>query len=86
MKKIIIIALLAIIGILIGWRAYASLEGHQLYETVEVEENDTLWDIVSRRTDSHTDVRKRIYEVKQLNHIDNSGELIPGQKILIPVK
>ena len=86
MKKIIIIALLAIMGILIGWRAYASLESHQLYETVEVEQNDTLWDIVSKRTDNHTDVRKRIYEVKQLNHIDNSGELIPGQKILIPVR
>lgn len=86
MKKYGIIIILTVAALLIGWKVSAAINAPQAYEMVEVEENDTLWDIVSKRTDNTVDVRERIYEVKQLNHIKNSGTLTPGQVIKIPVE
>lgn len=52
---------------------------------VVVEENETLWEIASRHTDSTVDIRKTIYDIQQLNHITNPGDIQPGQIIKIPV-
>lgn len=52
---------------------------------VVVQENETLWEIAARYTDSTVDVRKNIYNIQKLNHINNPGELQPGQVIKIPI-
>lgn len=52
---------------------------------VVVQDNETLWDIAARHTDSTIDVRKTIYDIQQLNHITDPGDIQPGQIIRIPV-
>ena len=51
----------------------------------EIKENDTLWDIAAKETDNRMDIREYIYTVKRLNAIKNSGNLVPGQTIRLPM-
>lgn len=53
---------------------------------VTVEYGDTVWDIASRHTQANMDVREVVYAVKELNQINDSGSLVPGTKIKIPVQ
>lgn len=86
MKKIILLCLFISAILFCGWGVHASLmAGETLYETVTVEANDTLWDIAAKKVDDSIDIREYIYEVKQLNHLQNAGELSPGQKLKLPV-
>ncbi len=53
-------------------------------QKVTVQSGDSLWTLVEENYNYQGDIRKAIYEVKQINAIDN--EIIkPGQVILIPV-
>nr|DAG31839.1 MAG TPA: cell division suppressor protein [Caudoviricetes sp.] len=84
MKKIIYLFIALVL--FCGWGVNASMTGDSVqYETVTVEENDTLWDIAARRTDNTRDIRKVIYDIEQFNHISNPGELVPGMTIKVPV-
>ena len=72
--------------LLCGWGVNASVMGDSVqYETVVVDENDTLWDIAARRVDNTKDIREYIYHIEQFNHITNPGKLEPGMKIKVPV-
>ena len=84
MKKIIYLFIALVL--FCGWGVNASMTGDSVqYETVTVEENDTLWDIAAQRTDNTRDIRKVIYDIEQFNHISNPGELVPGMTIKVPV-
>ncbi len=83
MKKAIIILVAAIL--LCGWHVNAdTVNGEKTYEWVTVQENDTLWDIAAQKVDDRVDIRKYIYEVQQLNHIDEPGTLTPGKRLKLP--
>ena len=86
MKKIIYLFIFIALVLFCGWGVNASMTGDSVqYETVTVEENDTLWDIAARRTDNTRDIRKVIYDIEQFNHISNPGQLVPGMTIKVPV-
>lgn len=53
------------------------------YTTVEVASGDTLWDLASTYKADKTDIRKAVYEIKNINNL-KSSELTVGSEIYIP--
>ena len=52
--------------------------------SVFVAPGDTLWDIAISNNPNHKDVRKLIYEIKQVNHLSTTTIHV-GDEIIIPV-
>ncbi|MFN2364601.1 MAG: LysM peptidoglycan-binding domain-containing protein [Halarsenatibacteraceae bacterium] len=50
-----------------------------------VNNGDTLWNLARRYYDSNTDLRKVIFEIKEINNMTTS-DIRPGQQIIIPLK
>lgn len=53
------------------------------FSTYYVESGDTLWEIAEKNNVNNKDVRKLIYEIRELNNIDSN--LYIGQQIIIPL-
>ena len=68
------------IGVLVD-PANANKE-EQIIEVV-VAKNDTLWAIAKKHGNNQMDIRKFIYEIKELNQID--ATIYPGQVLYIPL-
>lgn len=84
MNKILFLFITTVL--LCGWGVDATvLPGNYIYKEIIVKENDTLWDIAAKETNNRMDIREYIYTVKQLNDIKNSGNLVPGQTIRLPM-
>ncbi len=64
----------------------ANVSGYheQEYVSVTVNSGDTLWSIAERYCDENNDIRKYIYDIKDINNLD-SGFLIADTSILIPI-
>jgi LysM repeat protein len=45
---------------------------------------DTLWDIASAHTPSGGDVRRTVYDIRQVNGLQ-SAAIVPGQVLQVPV-
>ncbi|WP_282925876.1 cell division suppressor protein YneA [Helcococcus kunzii] len=58
------------------------VEGKSEKKTITVDYGDTLWDI-AKNVDSDRDLREIIYEIKELNNIDES-DIFPGDQIKVP--
>lgn len=84
MKKIIEILICTILCCGLGVNA-SILPGEEMYQTITVEQNDTLWDIAAQKVDSSMDIREYIYQIKKINQINDSGYLSPGQTLKLPV-
>ena len=54
-------------------------------ESVVVQNGDTLWNLARRYYGTKTDLRKVIYEIKEINNMNNS-DIRPGQQIKIPLE
>ena len=54
-------------------------------EKVTVNNGDTLWNLARRYYDSNTDLRKVIFDIKEINNMSTS-DIRPGQQIKIPLK
>lgn len=55
------------------------------YTQVTIQEGDNLWNLVKMyNPDSHIDVRNAIYDIYEINDIDES-DIRPGEKIFIPI-
>lgn len=78
-----IIILLALATTALGLNTAQSLQEEQ-YLIVSIESGDTLWDIAQSNSPDHMDTRKVIYQIKQVNDLDN-GYIYPGQTIKIPL-
>lgn len=50
-----------------------------------VRKGDTLWNICKSYYGDNQDVRKMVWQVRELNGITDPGELQPGQQIYLPV-
>lgn len=88
MGKVLFLFITAVL--LCGWGVNASvLSDNYVYKEIIIKENDTLWDIAwdiaAKETDNRMDIREYIYTVKRLNAIKNSGNLVPGQTIRLPM-
>ncbi|NMA87232.1 MAG: LysM peptidoglycan-binding domain-containing protein [Tissierellia bacterium] len=65
-------------------RVYGSLYEEQYIE-VKVERGDTVWDIARKYMPEKYDVRKMIFEIKEVNNMNNAN-IYPGDLIKIPIK
>ena len=84
MKKIIAFLICTILCCGLGVNA-SLLPGEEIYETIVVKQNDTLWDIAAQKVDASMDIRDYIHQIKKLNQINDSGYLSPGQTLKLPV-
>lgn len=55
------------------------------YEEFQVAKGDTLWTIAKIYLPKNKDIRKMIYEIKQINNL-TSGYIYPGDIIKIPLE
>ena len=80
----VILTVCTLIGLAFG--AYnASGSTVHSYETITIQPGDTLWAIAEEYAPQGQDIRSYIYEICDKNNID-SGELIEGQDLIIPVQ
>ncbi|WP_373665544.1 LysM domain-containing protein [Sporomusa silvacetica] len=56
------------------------------YETVYVKPGDTVWQIAAKYTTDKDDVRELIYEIRQINKLDNNARVYPGQVLKMLVR
>ena len=82
MAILILIAVTAF-GTIFGFNT-ASSSSRDLYNQVQIESGDTLWDIAAQYGPDDADIRNTVYEICALNDI-SADQLQPGQKIIIPV-
>ena len=52
----------------------------------EVATGDTIWSICSKVASDQDDLQKLVWETMKNNHIDNAGDIQPGQIINIRVR
>jgi len=65
-------------------KATASVEGRPM-QTIVVAQGDNLWALVQKHCDYKGDIRKAIYEVRQINGLKDAT-IVPGQVLYIPQK
>lgn len=82
MTVFIFVAVFAI-GTMMGFNTVSS-SSRDIYNQVQIEAGDTLWEIAAEYGPEHTDVRKTIREICDLNGI-TADDLHAGQRIIIPV-
>lgn len=71
----------------LGFRALAANfteeKNNSAYLEVIVKSGDTLWDLTEQHYQGQEDLRKIIYQIKEINNLEQT-EIIPGQIIMIP--
>ena len=75
-----------IIAMILGAVFGTSVDGasvNKAYYVITVQSGDTLWSIAEEYNDSKTDIRKLIYEISDLNDLEDAHIYI-GQQLLIP--
>lgn len=65
-------------------RVYGSLY-EEPYIEVKVDKGDTLWDIAGKYMPEKYDIRKMVFEIKEVNNMNNAN-IYPGDLIKIPIK
>lgn len=90
-KKFIrmVILMIGIIGFsLICFSNISFSKGEVKTKTVYVSSGDTLWTIASEEQENNLyyedkDIRDIVYQIRKINNIENSANLIEGQKLII---
>lgn len=85
-KTMIVLALaLVLLGIapLAISRAFVDTTTYQL---VYVNPGDTVWQIAAKYATDKDDIREIIYNIRQINKLNNNAQVYPGQVLKVPVK
>ena len=86
MKKLLLMLCMSI-AIYSGYNMVtmeASTHWHN--QQVVVHGGDTLWAIAGRWTEEGEDVRAVIYRICEANKLEGNAYLMPGQKLVMPVR
>lgn len=78
--------LLLIIGLILTITAIARAKANNraiAYQKYYVHSGDTLWTIAAERKGENIDIRKYVYDLRQLNNL-KSANIYPGQELLLP--
>ena len=81
----LILSLGILVALLMPHPAYAQSEQVQVYESVVIQEGDTLWDLALQYAPEEQDIRSYIQEVRELNHM-TSDQIYAGQSIILPMQ
>ncbi|MEJ8553299.1 cell division suppressor protein YneA [Tepidibacter sp. Z1-5] len=86
MKKnvVYIIILFSAISLLSGFSDFKKYKNIVEYETVNVMQGDTLWNIAKENISEKEDIRDYIYMIRKVNNLE-SANIHPGDQLLIPV-
>lgn len=86
MRKILV-ALCLSIAVYSGYNIFALEDATSWHhEQVVVHGGDTLWAIADRWAEEGEDVRAVIHRISETNKLANNTYLMPGQKLVIPVR
>jgi len=55
------------------------------YVEIYIKPGDTLWDLAKKFGNSSKDIRKIVFEICEINHLDTFN-IYPGQMIKIPTQ
>lgn len=84
--NLIMVVLIATIIILVTILSYTAFTQKETsYKNIEIEDGQTLWEIVESEFGNNVDIRKYVYQIKKINNLQNSN-IHPGQIIKIPIK
>lgn len=68
-----------------GNKAYSTKYNYKgNYVQLKIKQGDTIWSIAIENMPKNYDVRKMVYDIKQLNNIDDA-QIQPGDLIKIPI-
>jgi LysM repeat protein len=81
-KLVIVLSLLGLILLTLTPKAQGV--SNTKYSKIVVYPGDTIWSIATDYIDSNTDIRKLVYEIREVNKL-NSAIITPGQQLLIPL-
>jgi len=86
MKKnaVYIIILFSIMSLLSGFSGFEKYKDIVEYETVNVIQGDTLWNIAKENISEKEDIRDYIYMIRKVNNLE-SANIHPGDKLLLPI-
>lgn len=84
-KTILVMSLVLILLAIAPLATSRAFVDTNTYETVYVEPGDTVWQIAAKYTTNKEDVRELIYEIRQINKLDNNAKVYPGQALRVPV-
>lgn len=79
---VIILSIILLISVL-SFKAMTEKEIY--YKDIEIKNGQTLWQIAESEFGSDSNIRKYVYQIKQINNLKNSI-LSPGQVIKIPIE
>ena len=80
-----ILCLSLFLALLIPQQAFAQPDTVQVYQTVIIEKNDTLWDFAVQYSAEGQDIRSYIQKIRTLNHL-TTDTLIEGQYLILPIE
>ena len=81
----LILSLSILATLLMPHPAYAQSEQVQVYESVVIQEGDTLWDLALQYAPEEQDIRSYIQEVRELNRM-TSDQIHAGQSIILCIR
>lgn len=78
------LAIISIISLFINNTEAYSSTYKQEYKEVVVKAGDTLWKIAKEHIPKDYDIRKMIYEIREINHLE-SADIYPGDMVKVPI-
>ena len=82
-----IMVLIIVIGLLIPGSLIlvekAQSNTLEKYNKVQIASGDTLWKLARKHVTEKQDIRKFIYEIREINNLE-TAQIYPGQTIMIP--
>ena len=81
-----IIISVAALNLLIGTTTQVSGSTVTTYKTIEICAGDTFWTIADEYMPNDMDTRDAIHELREINGMAHTDQLIAGQKLLVPEK
>ncbi|MFS8541602.1 MAG: LysM peptidoglycan-binding domain-containing protein [Tissierellales bacterium] len=84
--SVFIIALLVIslVSLIVNVKEAYSSTYKQEYKEVIVKAGDTLWKIAKEHMPKDYDIRKMVYEIRKINHLE-SADIYPGDLVKVPI-
>ncbi|MEL7566472.1 MAG: LysM peptidoglycan-binding domain-containing protein [Dehalobacterium sp.] len=83
----LLFVLVLVIYLTIGLKATAANfteeNGNPAYIEVIVKSGDSLWELTEKHYNGNSDIRKVIYQIKEINNLSNAN-IVSGQIIKIP--
>ena len=86
MKKFVCYAAILIVALIIGLHECASQEVKPMrFTVVTVARGDTVWSIAAKHSTQSQDVRDVIAVIQQVNNLNRSVDIYPGQTLRVPI-